>query len=557
MPKNELGRPRFVSHHMQMPAIEAKYIDAELPSYRGNPNIETLPPMLEENEWADMLERRPDFDGSLRALRTVARRQLLSEFREKLYQPFSTSTEFALDFDTALRTGYVHRNPFDPEYRRKLLEQYDQLESKLKTLSDDQKANKQKEIVNQIDDDSSPADVLAVFGLSGMGKTRLVRRVLAYYLPKFTHGHYKDGRPLLYTQLTYLMFSCPPRGTLLEFAEDALITISEKLGKDYFTPYASQKGSKANTLLRGFLTVATEHYLGALVLDEVGNLYGAKEGKILQNFLLMLSNDFQIPVVLIGSPMASNLLTKNFRQLRRSSGSSEYNHWVQMEKDSENWSMLSQALFEYQVVRKPVKLTDKLQSKLHDISGGITDLAVKMFMTAQKQAMSDEEEKITPGLLQYVADKHFAWARPAVAALKLGTPQALRKYEDLYFENVKKQEYSSQKSTDETNNRSASKVSQPKESAEANAQSEAKKRLGDDAKSQSESETARSEETAEVSAKAETKNNEKKTRKYSRNKKKEPDALLLKIVQEGHKNNLSAYESLKKEGWIGSIQEYL
>jgi hypothetical protein len=516
MTKNDQRKSKYADSNAQPYAVKAVYKDPIVPTYQGNPNIEALPPILEENEWAEFLTVYPDFEDSLRNQGVAVRNHILEEIRRTLYQPFSTSTSFAVDFDVMVRSGYITRNPFNPEHRRNLLEKYDQYKQ----------LDIQKLLMNEFDQATFPSYTLAIMGLSGMGKTRLIRRVLAYYPQIIEHGTYQDGRPLLYKQVVHLMFSCPPNGTLRAFAEDALIALGNLLGKDYYSQYVSQKGANTNTLLQGFLAVASEHYLGALILDEIANLYGAKEGKILKNFLLLLANDFQIPLVLIGSPLASNLLSTEFRQLRRMHGSGEYNHWVQMNKDSKNWNIFTEALFKYQIVKRPAKKIKKLQSKLHDISGGVTDLAVKMFLVAQKQAMRDDTEEITPGLLNFVADNQFTWARDAVNALRLGTKLALQRYEDLYFEKAKRFFNENHNSSSSIIDNSAPEPEPTKtiNSTETNPDDEPKKK-------------AKGSKT--------------------RGKKQEPEALLLALVKEGHENKKSAYESLKDAGWIGSIQEYL
>jgi hypothetical protein len=121
-------------------------------------------------------------------------------------------------------------------------------------------------------------------------------------------------------------------------------------------------------------------------------------------------------------------------------------------------------------------------------------------------------------------EHQFAWTREAVQAVKLGTEEARKKYEDMYFKN---RDYDGQNRNSPT--ASANMITDPQaeqqaEPAKPEILAIPEKTLGDPP---------------------------------TKGKKKKPVALLVNIVEEGHKNNKSAYDALKEAGWVGSIQEYL
>src|SRR5262245_42655258 len=65
--------------------------------------------------------------------------------------------------------------------------------------------------------------------------------------------------------------------------------------------------------------VASLHCLGMLVIDEIQNLSEAKSGSSARmlNFFVQLENTIGVPFILIGTPMAIQALSGEFRQARR------------------------------------------------------------------------------------------------------------------------------------------------------------------------------------------------------------------------------------------------
>lgn len=516
---NNTERPRFHSAVKSVHKVNAEYHPAIIPSHRGNPNLEALPPILDESAWMDRLVRYPDFDPSLRSLPVEVRFNLLEDIR-RLYQPLDIPLRLAMDFDTLLRSGYVNRSPFSADYRRNLLEKRDGFEQ-----------NFSQRIMDEYDNDGLVTSGLTIKGLSGVGKTRTINRILARYPQVIKHTEYK-GKPCFYSQIVFMKFDCPPHGTLRAFAEDGLLYLDEILGSDYYPKFKINRFLNTNHLLRAFLNIATEHYLGVLILDEIGNLFGAKEGRIIQNTLIMMSNDFNIPVILIGNPLAERILDSQFRQMRRSYGYDKYNNWLQMGRDDDDWVTFCETLWKYQYVKNQTKLTANLLNKLHGISGGVTDLAIKMFISAQKRAMRDGGEEITTSLLQFVANEEFAWARNAVQALSLGTEQALKKYEDLYtdYKKLTRGDMGKPIALGVFGDRPSSEVSSCDNKIEPQ---EIEQPISS---------------AQEVKAKGKKKHLNGKTKEQG---------LLAQLVIEGRKNNQTAYQVLKDTGIIVNIQDYL
>src|SRR5260370_20644350 len=145
-------------------------------------------------------------------------------------------------------------------------------------------------------------------------------------------------------------------------------------------------------LLADMATVAENHYIGVLVIDEIQRLSVAKSGgaEILLNFFIQLVNEIGIPVVLVGTYKALQVLSRQFSQMRRGTGQGDL-IWDRMQNDKE-WQQFVKKLFRAQYTRKKFAPDDPATSSsqndssgnppktlsdvLYDESQGITDLAV-------------------------------------------------------------------------------------------------------------------------------------------------------------------------------------
>jgi len=176
--------------------------------------------------------------------------------------------------------------------------------------------------------------------------------------------------------------------------------------------------------------VCTLHGIGVLVLDEIQHLSTRGGSEQLLNFFTTLVNVIGIPVIMIGTMKALGALQGQFRQARRGSGQGDM-VLDRMEKD-DNWDILIEGMWEYQWTKTPTELTEELKDVLYEESQGITDIAIKLYIMAQIQAMtSTKKEIITPAMIKQVAKSNLKLVKPMLDALKSGNLEKLAKYEDI------------------------------------------------------------------------------------------------------------------------------
>ena len=402
--------------------INAQYDPDQLNIYQGNPLIECLPPLLETEQMVGVLAKYPDFDESHRNLPTASRLLLLRQAK-RFYQPVQQSIELGLALNTMIRDSYQYRNPLDFHQcaeRRQQIGAIDWFD------------------IDDYDDDGSQTDGIIIVGLSGVGKTRSLRRNLAYIPQVITHRSYQ-GQKLILQQIGWLAIDCPAKGTIWGLCSAFFAAIDRILGTNYLKLYVKDR-TKAEVLIKSMATIADIHCLGILVIDEVQNLEGAREGRVLLNFLVQLSNELKIPIVLVGTFKAEKVLTHAFRIARRGSGYVSPIWRALSNNETEDvindWSIFLKALWRFQYVQHPIKLNKALSNTLYDVSVGIIDLAIKIFISAQGRAILTGTEKLTSGLFRSVAHDEFPWTSAAVNAMKVGTKTALLKYEDLYHSHM-------------------------------------------------------------------------------------------------------------------------
>jgi hypothetical protein len=387
---------------------------ANLPEYEGNPFIAKLPPILSMQEWVAVLRGNVIFDPRERNYPAKLRKHCVMRLL-RYFEPMDRQVRLAERLDMMIRQGYMGRNPAAPGYAARLA-------GGVRSAIEDIESS------NVIPFFHPTALSFALTGCSGVGKTRAEEQVLLQYPQIIVHLE------LNMVQLVWLKLESPQKGGPKQLCIDFFTAVDQLLGTKYFKLYG--KGGEDEMVVH-MAEVATLHGIGLLVIDEIQHLKHARSGagEEVLSFLVKLVNTIGIPVELIGTPSAVQVLQGNFRQGRRSSGLGAL-HWDPMPKDAV-WSYFLQKMWTFQWTRNATPLTQELSDVLHDESQGVTDLVVKMFMLAQMRLISigearpDSKEIITPNLIRRVAREDFWLVAPMIQALRLKDSKALAKYDDL------------------------------------------------------------------------------------------------------------------------------
>ncbi|MGC2236770.1 MAG: ATP-binding protein [Pyrinomonadaceae bacterium] len=405
---------RFIIHKGK-PPVRAVYRKPELAEFEGNPLIEALPPIWTTEHVMKLLNRQP-FNTDYVSLPDKVRYLKIQEALT-FFVPLDIHLDLEESFSSVIRMGYLGRNPRKEDYWKKIdkqLETFDQ-------YTDQYESN---------EDPSWTASGFNIVGISGVGKSRSVLRILNLYPQVIHHSKYKN-KLFTESQIVWLKVECPRDGSLKDLCLSFFYSVDCILGTNYLETYSKGKPT-IDELLLSMEIVASNHFLGVLVIDEIQRLSFAKSGgdTAMLNFFVKLINSIGVPVSLIGTYKAISVLSGEFSQTRRGTGQGDV-VWHRMEND-EQWGLFVGTMWKHQYTKQKVELTEKLKKALYEESQGITDFAVKLFYFAQKRAIESGSEKITVGIIRSVAKEKLNMPRKILNALKTGDMRVLRMFEDVY-----------------------------------------------------------------------------------------------------------------------------
>jgi hypothetical protein len=330
-----------------------------------------------------------------------------------------------------------------------------------------------------------------------------------------------------------LKLDCPFDGSIKGLCLNFFQAVDDLLGTRYYDNYASGRKT-VDELLPRMAKVASLHSIGVLVIDEIQHLSQAKSGgssKML-NFFVQLINTIGLPVVLVGTYKAMSVLCGEFRQTRRGTGQGDL-VWDRMKKD-ETWDWFLECLWEYQYVSKRSPLNAALSKALYDVTQGITDFAIKVYMLAQIRAIVDKEEAVTEQNIRLAAEEGLRMANPILTALKNNDIRILSTVEDVHPVDL-----------DPFLEEAQSKLNRA-EQFRALARTRISTNSG---------EALQSNSTIALESKVSSDTTPKTSR---RRKRTDPlEGSLPEIAARGEKQQLTAYDALQQAGLIRSANEYL
>lgn len=401
---------------------EANYKEQALSEYNNNPFIEALPQIFNEDEVLEQFMVTPRITEQDKKSETNIRYHVLKRIKNYI-QPLPIHFEVERRLSTLIRRGYLARNPLDKSFleRIRVLHQL---------REDEEEAHKYiDERLNYI---RSTADSLSIIGISGIGKTTAIERLLLMYPQVIKHEFYKE-QPFNRTQIVWLKIDCPYDGSLSTLCKSFFKAIDDLLGTRYLEKFG-YLNRVTSTMLLHMTSLASMYGIGVLVIDEIQHLLNSKnDQEEMLNFFVTLSNTVGIPTVLIGTSKAQQLFKGNFRQARRAASDGSI-IWDRMTEDSEEWNFFLETLWEFQCLKTYSELTEDIKKTFYEECQGITSVAVNLFILAQERALFDEAnegEIITPLVIKKTASEDMKIIQPMLNALRNNDFKAMYKYEDI------------------------------------------------------------------------------------------------------------------------------
>lgn len=421
------GRDVIVRRARSTGASESNPRHAEVTSYEDNPLIAACGPILSPAEIARQLLHLPPIPKpGLDRPGHMLEHDLGDIWRMHVPTPVGLQITQALDF--MIRQGYVHRRPRSAATNRLL--------HGLPTIGGDHAAIQL---------------AAAVGGFSGVGKSEALRRALNLKPQVMVHNDFPGMRGPL-SQLLWLKVDVPESGRIADLAECLFRATDDALGTDYRKGLSSGRMRGGANLAAEWVAKVRVHFLGLLAFDEVQNLFkiatkarrtaalrgghdrpelGVVDDQALK-FILTLTNTSKIPVVLAATPDGMSALSTRMSTSQRIStaGFHQIPH-AETADDGYFKKMFFPRLAAYQYLPERLEPNDELRRLVHRLSGGVSRIAVALWVHGQRRASGRGARCLTPDDLQAAADGPLRLVQPAVSALLSQDPQRMAQYQDL------------------------------------------------------------------------------------------------------------------------------
>ena len=409
--------------------VDAIYREDSNPEYRGNPLIEALPDVLPSEEVGPIFSQEPIYEKNETQLPEHLRRHAITRLLYAFSEPFNHHFALEESISRLIRLGYVGRNLAGNDLKKHILNGYRRVQQ------GDPKAF-------LFDDVRSTALSTCLIGCSGIGKTWALNRILATYPQVVFHPEYRRY------QVVRLKLDCPKDGSLKALCMEFFVALDKILDTDYLRTRCPNR-APVDELLMLMSQTANEHCLGILVIDEIQHLDRAKSGgaATMLNFFVTLVNTIGVPVILVGTHKATDILQQDFRQARRVCGVGDH-VWDRLKKDSADWNDLVEALWPFQWTVKRTDLTEDLKGHLFDLTQGVVDITVKLFAMAQTRAIAlGGEELLGKRLFDQVMEDSFEMVKPMLQALRFNDTELIKQYGDLCAPSILGQLVAAQRAT--------------------------------------------------------------------------------------------------------------
>ncbi|NOU62816.1 AAA family ATPase [Paenibacillus sp. LMG 31461] len=412
---------------------DAEYNEQVIPENQGNALIEAIPDRLNANKLYEALYSAPQYKGDVSKLDIEDRLALVQQIRKSFWLPLSSHFYRYRQYYNMLKIGYQSRNPYSPSYNRQYALGLD------------------KVFAAGIDEDgrniagvNHTAEGFADIGLSGMGKSVTNKRILQLFPQVIHHKSYK-GRQLTKTQVVWLHIECPSSKSLAQLSRNFFAAVDKALGPGAnFYEKFGEKGGTIEVLAQRMVKVANQIHLGVLVIDEIQKVHRAHSGgdERMIEFITELTNTIGIPVVIVGTLKSLYLFKSSLANTRRAIPDSyvenitdrmvEGEVFENGEKAITEWDDFIEALWDFQYTLSKVPLTEEFKSLMYYHCIGIPDIAVKLFMHVQCQAMvNGGDERITESLINSVASKSLKLLQPMFDRVRRGESAVLIEFENV------------------------------------------------------------------------------------------------------------------------------
>lgn len=361
------------------------------PAHRGNPFIEALPPMLSGEELLAALGNYPTYQGDEGWLPQETRMQLLGSLFE-VYQPLKMTLVLYFQVYAAMQHSFSQK--MSAEDVQAYHQNYLDMQNRRITAA------------------TGGGNSFSVIGISGLGKSTALQRVLSLFPQVIKHEWYK-GKPLVCKQVPYLVVQTPHDASIKALCLDIMLQIDNLIGTEHYKRAITNRLT-GDMMVSQISQITKNVNLGLLVIDELQNVSYGKSGggtKLL-NFLVQLINSAHLSVCMVGTPRVLSTLQQEFRSARRATGLV----YDRLQNDGE-FALLLNTLWRYQFTEERTDLTPELRNWIYRKTQGVPDILVKLLYHAQQLALMDGTEHLCLEVLDKAYHSNLQMVEGFLAAL--------------------------------------------------------------------------------------------------------------------------------------------
>jgi type II secretory pathway predicted ATPase ExeA len=356
------------------------YNECFLTEHQGNPLIEVLPPLVDDEAVIKRLRTKQECKPEQRELPAFIRKKFLHRMQQ-FVEPTYQYLECYRKLEDVIVQSYIPKNP------KTNTGQY--------WLHHD--APEEARVIPSQGAFVSRATAMTIVGDGGSGKTWMIESCLRALGPQvIRHNSYK-GESFKLTQVVWIKVICTENvnvGTLL-------LLILEELDRLTGTCEARNFNSKERVALASLAItkILKVIYLGVLVIDEIQHLslVDAKARELFVQFLFNTLARAGVPIVFLGDQRIVDFLSSSLPVSRRAE--SQGTLFVNGFRDYE-WDLFVEALWKYQWTSPATQFSEELSDCLFELSTGLPDFAVTIYKAAQDLVIGEDDEKISSAVLR-------------------------------------------------------------------------------------------------------------------------------------------------------------
>lgn len=370
--------------------VPARYVKSCCTTDQGNAYIEALPLPREGTE-VNMAYTRdlPDFDPeSIKSMTCLQKQVSVASLRNiRVVLPFHRILE--QDFYLMLVQSY--RNRKNRIYTN----------SELSFVQDDQEIR--AEMLLHGNAAASANAGCTMLGYSGCGKSSSLEILLSHYPQVIEHHTTEIPR---FTQIVYLVVVCPSNSNFSALYASIGTEIDAALGNT--KPIYKSMINKCKTLAEKadkICELISLFGIGCIIFDEIQLIdFGSTKENSFES-LLTIVNKTKVALFAVGTEDAYGKMFPNIRTSRRTGSLIQASQYCSSKKF---FAHIVAFLMRYQWFDEPIKPTEELVDALYQVTKGIVDQLIAVYMYMQIDYLRAKKKPVIDGkYVTNVAEKHY------------------------------------------------------------------------------------------------------------------------------------------------------